>query len=227
MKKVVKKQLKGDEFVSTMTKIVRFFEEHTREILIGVAVVACLALLSAGARFLQVQHARKESRVLSQLLELRSTAGAKPENLPALEKLAGGGKYARLGYVLTATYWVEKGDLQKAAESLSRVKSSPRDFVYYQAQDLLAQINAMKKDYDQAIAIYTKIEQAKPKEYCLDAVLFHKAEALEAKGSKPEALALYKKIQEDFPQSYYGYDAAAKVRKIDPAASSAPSSPAL
>jgi len=227
MKKVVKKQLKEDEFVSTMTKIVRFFEVRTREILIGVAIVAGLAVLFAGARLLQVQHARKESRVLSRLLELRSTAAAKPENLAALEKLAGNGKYARLGYILTATYWVEKGDLQKAVESLAKVKPSPRDFVYYQAQDLLAQVNALKKDYDQAIAIYTKIEQAKPKEYCLDAVLFHKAEALEAKGSKPEALALYKKIQEDFPQSYYGYDAAARVRKIDPAASSVPSSPAL
>jgi predicted negative regulator of RcsB-dependent stress response len=227
MKKVVKKQLKEDEFVSTMTKIVRFFEEHTKKILIGVAVVAGLALLFAGARFLQVQRARKESRVLSQLIELRSTAAAKPENLAALEKLAGNGKYARLGYVQTATYWVEKGDLQKAAESLARVKLSPRDFIYYQAQDLLAQINVLKKDYDQAIAIYTKIEQAKPKEYVLDAVLFHKAEALEAKGSKPEALALYKKIQEDFPQSYYGYDAAQRVRKLEPAASSVPSSPAL
>ncbi len=91
MKKVVKKQLKGDEFVSTMTKIVRFFEERTKEILIGVAVVACLALLFIGARLLQVQGARKESRVLSQLLELRSTAGAKPENVAALEKLAGSG----------------------------------------------------------------------------------------------------------------------------------------
>jgi len=227
MKKVVKKQLKEDEFVSTMTKIVRFFEERTKQILIGVAIGAGVALLFVGARVLRVQQARRESRVLSQLLELRSTAVSKPENLAAMEKLAGSGKYDRLGYVLTATYWVEKGDLQKAAESLARVKSPPRDFIYYQSQDLLAQVNSTKKDYDQAIAIYTKIEQAKPKEYCLDAVLFHKAEALEAKGSKAEALALYKKIQEDFPQSYYGYDAAARVRKIEPGASSIPPTPAL
>jgi predicted negative regulator of RcsB-dependent stress response len=200
-----------------MTKIMRFLEARTKEIIIGVAVIVFIGLLYAGIRLIRAQQIRKESRLISQLLELRSTSSAKPENLAALEKLAGKGKYARLGHVLTATYWVEKGDLEKAKESLGRINASPQDFIYFQAQDLLAQINAMQKDYDQALAIYTKIEEAKPKDYCLDAVLFHKAEALEARGSKPEALAVYKKIQEQFPQSYYGYDAAERARKIEAA----------
>lgn len=217
MKRVVKKQLKEDEFVSTITKIWRFLQARTREIIIGVAVVIFLGLLYAGVRFIRAQQIRKESRLITQLLELRSTSNAKPENLAALEKMAGNGKYARLGYVLMATYWVEKGDLGKAVESLGKIKASPQDFIYFQAQDLLAQVNAVQKDYDRAIAIYTKIEEAKPKDYCLDAVMFHKAEALEAKGSKPEALAVYKKIQEQFPQSYYGYDAGTRARKIEAA----------
>jgi predicted negative regulator of RcsB-dependent stress response len=217
MKKVVKKQLKEDEFVSTMTKLWRFLQARTKEIVIGVAVVVCIGLLYSGIRFIRAQQVRKESRLITQLFELRSTSNAKPENLAALEKMAGSGKYARLGYVLTATYWVEKGDLEKAKESLGKIKPSPQDFIYFQARDLLAQVSAMQKDYDQAIALYTKIEEAKPKDYCLDAVLFHKAEALEAKGSKPEALAVYKKIQEQFPQSYYGYDAAERARKIEAA----------
>jgi len=217
MKKVVKRQLKGDEFVSTMNKIWSFLQARVKEILIGVAVVAFIGLLYAGIRFISAQQVRKESRLVSQLLELRSTSSAKPENLAALEKISGSGKYARLGYVLTATYWVEKGDLEKAKESLGKIKPSPQDFIYFQTRDLLAQVSAMQKDYDQAIGIYTKIEEAKPKDYCLDAVLFHKAEALEAKGSKPEALAVYKKIQEQFPQSYYGYDAAERARKIEAA----------
>jgi tetratricopeptide (TPR) repeat protein len=103
----------------------------------------------------------------------------------------------------------------KRPRGLGQAQARAQDFIYYQAQDLLAQINARQKDYDGAIAIYTKIEEAKPEDYCLDVVLFHKAEALEAKGSQPEALAVYKKIQEQFPQSYYGYDAAERVRKIE------------
>jgi predicted negative regulator of RcsB-dependent stress response len=217
MKKVVKKQLKEDEFVSTMTKIMQFLKKRTKEIIVGAAAVALVALVYSGVRFVRLQQARKESRLITQMLELRSTAAVKPENLAALEKMAGNGKYARLGYVLSATYWVEQGDLAKAKESLTKIKPSPQDFIYFQAQDLLGQVEALEKDYDQAIAVYSKIEEAKPKDYCLDAVLFHKAEALEAKGSRAEALAAYKKLQGDFPQSYYGYDAGERARKIEAA----------
>ena len=217
MKKVIKKQLKEDEFVSTMTKIMHFLQDRLKEILIGVGAVAVVALLYAGIRFIQVQQAKKESGLLSQILELRATMNSQPENLAELEKLSGNGKYARLGYVLLATYWVENDDLEKAKDSLGKVPSTPTDFIYYQARDLLAQVNALEKSYDQAITLFTEIEQANPKTYALDAVLFHKAEALEAKGDKPEALTLYKKLQEEYPQSYYGYDAGEKVRKIEAA----------
>ncbi len=140
MKKIVKKQLKGDEFVSTMNKIWSFLQARVKEILIGIAVVAFIGLLYAGTRFIRAQQVRKESRLITQLLELRSTSSAKPENLAALEKISGSGKYARLGYVLTATYWVERGDLEKAKESLGKIKPSPQDFLYFQARDLLAPI---------------------------------------------------------------------------------------
>jgi predicted negative regulator of RcsB-dependent stress response len=217
MKKVVKKQLKEDEFVSTMTKIMRFFQARTKEVLIGLAAVVFLGLVYAGVRFVRTQQVKKESRLISELLELRSTLSSKPENLASVEKITGNGKYARLGYVLLATYWTENGDLEKARESLEKVKSTPQDFIYFQARDLLAQVNALQKNYDRAVSLFTEIEKAKPKTYPLDSVLYHKAEALEAKGDKPEALALYKKIQEQFPQSYFGYDAAEKARKIEAA----------
>jgi predicted negative regulator of RcsB-dependent stress response len=215
MKKVIKKQLKEDEFVSTMNKIMHFLQTRLKEILIGVAAVAVAALLYMGIRFIQAQQVKKESRLLSQLLELRSTLSSKPESLAELERLSGNGKYARLGYVLLATHWVENDDLEKAKESLGKMPSTPRDFIYFQARDLLAQIIALQKNYDQAIALFTEIEEAKPKAYTLDAVLFHKAEALEAKGDKPEALILYKKVQEQYPQSYFGYDAGEKARLVN------------
>lgn len=217
MKKVIKKQLKEDEFVSTMTKIMHFFQTRTKEILIGIAAIAVVGLLYVGVRLIQAQQVKKESRLLSELLELRSTLDSKPENLASLEKIAGSGKYARLGHVLLATYWVENSDLEKAKEALGKIPSTPQDFIYFQSRDLLAQVNALQKNYDQAIAMFTEIEEAKPKAYSRDAVLFHKAEALEAKGDRPEALALYKKIQDEFPQSYFGYDAAEKARKIEAA----------
>ena len=217
MKKVVKKQIKSDEFVSTMNKILHFLQTQLKTILIGVAAVAVLVLIYAGVRFIQAQQVKKESRLLSDLLELRSTMSAKPENLAELEKLSGDGKYARLGYVLLATHCVESGDLEKAKAYLEKIKSTPKDFIYFQARDFFAQISVLQKDYEQAVAVFTEVEAAKPAAYPLDAVIFHKAEALEAKGDKPEALALYKKLQEEYPQSYFGYDAAERARKLEAA----------
>ena len=41
------------------------------------------------------------------------------------------------------------------------------------------------------------------------------AEAYEGKGELEEAMALYKRLQEEYPQTYYGYDAAAKIRELE------------
>jgi predicted negative regulator of RcsB-dependent stress response len=217
MKKIVKKQLKEDEFVSTLTKIFRFVKKRTKEIIIVGAAVIFFVLLYFGLHFLQLQNVKKESQLLSELLELRSELATKPEDVAKLEQLAGNGKFTRLGYVLLATYWVDKGDPAKAKASLEKMPAEPKDFLYYQAEDLLGQVNTLEKNYDQAIAIYNKIEQEKPKDYALDVVLFHKAAALEGKGARQEAVTVYKKVQEEFPQSYYGYDAAERVRKLEAA----------
>jgi predicted negative regulator of RcsB-dependent stress response len=174
-----------------------------------------VAAVYGGVRFVGQQAARKESRVLGELLRLRSELSAKPENLAQLEKLAGSKKYSRLAYILMATHWVEKGELAKAQESLAKIGSSPRDFIYYQAQDLAGRVFALQKEYDKALAVFQKIEEDEPGDYCLEPVLFHKAETLEKKGDRSAALAVYKKIQEQFPQSYLGYDAAERARKLE------------
>ncbi len=215
MKRVVKKQLKEDEFVSTMTKVMDFFKTRTREVVIAAGVIVFLGLLYAGLRFIQAQNVKKESRLLAQMLDLRSELSTKSEDLEKLQQLAGGGKFTRLAYVLIATYWIEQGDLEKAKTSLENVKGEPKDFIHYQARDLLGQVSTLEKNYDQAIAIYSRIEEEKPKAYSLDVILFHKAEALEGKGETREAVSVYKKIQEEFPQSYYGYDAGMKAKKLE------------
>jgi tetratricopeptide (TPR) repeat protein len=96
------------------------------------------------------------------------------------------------------------------------VKDSPKDFFYFQARDLSAQIAVLKGDYDKAITILLAIEAASPKDFNLDAVLYHRAEALEKKGDSAGALVLYKKLQADYAQSYFGYEAGMKARKLEP-----------
>ena len=215
MKRVERRQLKGDEFVSGMTKFFDLAKKWEREIFIGLGVLVFLALVFLGITLLRGRAVRAQSRVLGEIIALRTDLEKKPENAARLEKLAGPGKYARIAYIDLATYWLEKGDLDKAEKSAAAVKTAPRDFVAYEAQDLLAQILVRKKDFARALEIYSRIEKEKPSSYPLDAILYHKAQALELKGDAKEALAAYKKLQEEFNQTYYGYEASLKVGRLE------------
>ncbi|MCX6562123.1 MAG: tetratricopeptide repeat protein [Candidatus Aminicenantes bacterium] len=217
MKRDIKKKLKEDEFVSGMNKFMHFVRTWEREILIAAAAAAAVLLLFLGFQFLKAQQVKKESRTAGQILELRSGLAAKPENAAQLEKLGGKGKFSRVSYISLATYWVEQGQLDKAQAALAKIKDETKDFFYYQALDLSAQIAILKGEYDKAIDLLKKIEADKPKDYLLDAILFRRAEALEKKGDMAEALKLYKTLQADYAQSYFGYDASLKVKKLEAA----------
>jgi len=215
VKRKERKHLKGDEFVSSINKIVRFVQERTKELVALLVLVAALLLVFAGLKFVTGENRKKESLLLTQILNLSSELNDNPENVAQLEELAGDGKFSRLAYLLLATYYVENGDNDKAQSYLGKMPENRKDTFYYQAQDLLAQIHFKRKNYDKAIEIYKKIEEEDPKDHSLDVVLFHRAEVHEEKGEDEEALALYKRIQEEFSQTFYGFDAGQKIKKLE------------
>ena len=217
MKRSIKRQLKEDEFVSEVNKFWHFVQNWRKEIVIAAVALGAVALIFLGFQALRSQQIKRDSRELGRMLDLRSSLDKSPQNVSELERAAAKGKFSRVAALGLATHWIEKGQLDKAQAALALVKDSPRDFSYYQAQDLSAQVAMLKGEYDRAIALLKKIEDEKPKDYILDAVQFHHAEALEKKGSLPEAIALYKKLQEEYAQSYYGYDASTRVRKLEAA----------
>lgn len=211
MKRATKKHLKEDKLQMTATNIVEFSREHTKEISIAGAGVAVLILAFIVFQVISVQQTKKENRILDQILTLSSEIRENPEKIAELEELAGKGRFSRIGYLELAKYWFEKEDFAKVTAYLDEMSKGKKDLVYYQAQDLMGQVYISQNDYDNAIALYGKLEEKNPKEYVLDAVLFHKAHAHEKKGETEEALVLYKRIQEEFSQTYFGYDASVKV----------------
>jgi len=215
VKRIKRKQLKKDEFVSTVNKIVRFVKERTRRLVAFLVLIAVLLLIFVGLKFVTRENRKKESRVLTQILNLHAELNNNPGNIAQLEELAGDGKFSRLAYLLLATYCVENGDHDKAQSYLEKMPERRKDILYYQAKDLLAQIYFKRKNYDKAIEIYKKIEDENPNDYSLDVIFFHRAEVHEEKGEFEEALVLYKKIQEEFPQTFYGYEAAQKIKKLE------------
>ena len=215
MKRIKRKQLKEDELVTTFNKILRFAKKRFRELVALAAAIALILVIIVGVRLVKAHNVKKESRMLGEILELASNIKDNPENIQKLEDMAGKGKFSRIAYLQLAGYYVENGSLEEAEAYLQKISDKQKDLFYYQAQDLLAQIQVKKGDYDKAIDIYQKIVKEKPQEYTMDAVLFRQAEAYEQKGNREEALALYRKIQEDYPQTFFGYDASQKVQKLE------------
>jgi len=217
MKRETKKKLKEDEFVHGFSWLFDFVQKWRKELIIAAAVLVGLAVLWTGVQVLNGIQNRKDSAALGEILTLRSDLTKNPQNISKLEIAARKGKFARVAAAQLASYWVEQGALDKAEKALSGVSGGARDFFYYQAQDLAGQIAILRGDYDRAVKILQAVEEAKPKGYNLDAVLYHKAEALEKKGDKAGALALYKRIQTEYAQSYFGYDAGQKAGKLETA----------
>lgn len=215
MKRVMRKRLKEDEFVSTLTKIFDLAKKRSREFLLGAAVLAVILLVVLVSNAIKAQSVKKDSHLLAEILEISSQLDDNPDKVVELEALAGNGKFARIAYLKLASYWIEQGDSEKAKSYLEKVPDKRKDITYYQAQDMLAQVFLRDKEYDRAIAIYKTIEEEDQKDYALDAVLFHMAEAHEGKGELDKALELYKRVQDEYSQTFYGYDAAKKVTELE------------
>jgi len=214
MKRAERHHLQENEMTHGLSWLLEFMKKWQKELKIvgtavGFAAVVFLALLLVRSHNHAVQ-----SRIIGEVNALAAEAGQNPEKLAELEKLAGKGRYARLADLELAKYWAERSDWAKAESALERVPGSRKDLLYYQTQDLRGQIALGKKDYDTAIAIYGKVRDEKPKVYPLDAVLFRLAESHELKGEMKEALEIYRKLQEEYTQTYFGYEASLKVGRL-------------
>jgi TolA-binding protein len=214
MKRTERHHLKEDEVRMGVDWFIHIFEKWQREILIG-AGIAAFAVLLFLALFLVRSHAQNvQSRAIGQVVSLSQDLPTKPENLAKLEALAAKGPAARLACLELAGYWAGKGDYAKAESFLARIPAVPKDLLYYQAQDLKAQTFVRKKDYAKAAVIYQTLRDEKPKTYPLDAVLFHLAEVYELQGQTKQALDVYTKLQAEYSQTYYGYEASVKASRL-------------
>jgi tetratricopeptide (TPR) repeat protein len=214
MKRTERHHLQEDGIRTGLNWFVHFYESWQKEILIAAGVAVLAALVFTGLLLLRAHGQSVQSRALGEVVSLSQDLQTKPGNLTRLEALSNEGPSARIACLELAGYWAGKGDYAKAESYLARIPASPKDLLYYQAEDLKAQTMLKKREFDKAIAVYQKIRDDKPKAYPLDAVLFHLAEAFELKGQKKEALDIYTRIQSEYSQTYYGYEASMKASRL-------------
>ena len=215
MRKKVKKQLKEDEFVHTVQKVIDFAKKRSRELIIAAAAVGIVLIIVVAVNAIQSQSSKRESRILGEILEKSAQLEESPEKVAELEQLAGQGKFSRVAYMKLASYWIEQGDAEKAKSLLAEIPDRRKDLIYYQAQDMMGQVYIENGEFDKAIELYKRIEEEDPEDYALDPILFRQAQAYEQKGDLDAALELYKRVQDEFSQTFYGFDASQKVKELE------------
>ncbi len=214
MKRTERHHLQEDQMAHGLSRLIDYAKKWKREVSIVAGALAFAAVVF-GALVLVRSHNRSvQSGIIGQVGDVAAEAALKPEKLAELEKLTGERRTARRANLELAKYWAERSDWAKAEAYLGRISGAPKDLLYYQTEHIKARVALGRKDFDKAIAIYQKISDEKPKVYPLDAVLFHLAESRELKGEMKEALAIYKKLQEEYSQSYYGYEASLKAGRL-------------
>ncbi len=215
MKRTERHQLKENELATGLSQFVRWVKKHEKKFMaIALVLVALLAVI-IGVRFLLEYQKGREAGYLSEVLTLKAELEQKPENLAKLESLAQKKKYDRMASLALATYYLERNDLDRAEQVLSRVKDRGRDLIHFQILDLYAQVLSRRGQYEQAIEIYRQMEKEKPEDYPLDVILFRLAETYEKAGQKDQAVGLYRDLQSNYQNTYYGYQAAMKVMSLE------------
>lgn len=215
MKRTERHQLKENELATGLSQFVRWVKKHEKTFkAIALGLAALLALI-IGIRFLLEYQKGREAGYLSEVLTLKAELEQKPENLAKLETLAQKRKYGRMASLALATYYLERNDLDRAEQVLSRVKDRGRDLIHFQILDLYAQVLSRRGQYEQAIEIYRQMEKEKPEDYPLDVILFRLAETYEKAGQKDQAVGLYRDLQSNYQNTYYGYQAAMKVMSLE------------
>ena len=215
MKRKDRRKLKTNELSDFLNRVYEVVKKRAREVAYAVAVLVFIFLVFLVSRFIKAQNLQKQSQLLAQINEINLSLDENPERIEELKEMAGKGKFARMGYIYMARYEIEKGELDKALNTLEEIPGSKKDIIYYQCQLLKADIYYRKKEWDRALEIYQKIEDEKPAYFALDVVLFKKAEIIAEKGDTEKALELYRSLSEDYPQTYYGYEAYQKTEQLE------------
>ena len=215
MKREERHQLKADRFIEIVNRGIKLIRTQKTKIMLGFAGILVIVLIGLGVRFIQAQGLKQESRQLAQIIQLNKDLSDHPEKLAELEQMAGDGRFARLAYIYVASHHFEKEAYDQALAALENFPSARKDIVYYQGMALRGQILTAQKKFDEALGIYQAIELDAPKDFPLEAVLYRMAEIYADREDSERALELFNRVKDDFPQTFFAYEAQREAAKLE------------
>lgn len=227
-RRLTRKQIKQDEFVSLIDKGLQWMGENWQRAAIGFGAAIGVALLYWAASALLASRASSAARALNTALTTLQapvgTAASEPtgptfttesERLDAAEKEFSrvSSRYwltpqARVAKLYLARIAVDRGDVDGALRKFTEIASRKDDdaVVRMAMLDLVNLRLARKEGYLVAPDLEAMAAGRDPR-LPRDAAMFLLAEVRSQEGKAKEAAELYRKLTEDFPESSYRYEA--------------------
>lgn len=236
-RKLTRKEMKQDEFVSTVGRITLWVEEHLSTLLWGAAAVVVVVALGYGFVSWRTSRAMEAHGALSVVVETYSApvGSVVPENpgqatfATAEDKfrtvllLADGviqkhgssdaGQLARLYHGLAAFELEENETARDDFETFLAGNAS--HFLAPQARRKLAEMDERAGNLDQACDAYRQLTRQASAVLPEELSLLDLARCLAAKGEREESGATYQRILDDFPGSVYVTEARNSLQKLE------------
>lgn len=246
--RLTRKEIKRDDFATAVGRSVEYAETHSRGLLYAIAGAVGLAILLAGVYAFLGRRTASANADLAQAMKIYHApvmaTGATPENqespsFPTEEARRARAK-ALFEQVSDSYPFADAADVADlylaqiaAAEGqLDRARELWSDFLDEHEGHVLAgeaRLNLIRLDRQQGkgqeviTSLRPMLDEAEPG-LPQDVVLFELGKTYEQLERRPEAIASYRRIGDEFPQSAYRQEAQQRISELDP--SGALSSPA-
>lgn len=237
---LTRREMKRDDFASAVGKGMDYAESHARTLLVGLGVVALLAVLLLVGRVFLNNRAEKANEALSHAMKVYQApvdaAAAKPDDpksptfadaasrrarakqlFEGVRKDYGSSDAADMAGLYLAQIAAEEGQLDQARQLWTDfVDDNPKNLLAGEARVNLIHLDRQQgKNEDLSQRLKSMLEEDEPA-LPKDVVLWELATTQEALGKKQDALQSYRRITEEYPESAYRSEAQQKVTSLDP-----------
>ena len=235
-RRITRKEMKRDEFVTAMGRITLWMEDHAREALIlaGVLVVAAIAAIAVWEYL--GQREGKASALLARGIEILHAPVRGPESaeqpggpaygsadekyravldqMDALLQTYPRSRAGRLALYYKGLALTNLGKPRDGAQALQDfLASSPGSFAAPMARAALARALDEAGEHQKALEEYERLSRGEGA-YPPQAALLEMGLCLEKMGKKDEARKIYERITREFPNSEYSQEAQGRLKKI-------------
>ena len=231
--------LEQDEFVTGVAATAGWIERHRRQLLIGIGVVAGVAIVAAAVSWNVGRRGQAAARLLAQAMTVGEapivapgqqvpvgvsrtfpTAQARDEavlaDLDALLASHNLSRAATVGAWMRGGVLLRLGRTAEAREAFeSFLRESPDSDLAPLARRSLAAAAAAAGDHEGAISTLTALAASPSRLVRADLALAELARAQEAAGRSADALATWRRISTEHPQSMFASEAGEAIRRLE------------